>query len=639
MTSRARLVSIVAAALVAATLSGCEPPPKWHNELVSVDAAGTGPGNASSYLPVFSPDGTKIAFGSDATNLTAGSSGPGLYVRDLVTGTTSLVSVTSSGTNGNSFSQSPVFSPDSTKIAFHSYASNLVPGDTNGHPDVFVRDLVAGTTSLVSVNAAGTGPANGDSFFPVFSPDASKIAFDSRATDLAPIDENIAGDRMFVRDLGTGTTTFVAVFQGGGGRLPVFSPDGTKIAFHTDIEMALPDRDGANDVFVRDLVTDEVTLVSVNAAGDDSGNGASSRPVFSPDGTEIAFVSTANDFGPADGSTCFEEPNRPFTDARCRDIYIRDLASGTTTLVSANGAGTDSGNDLSWNPQFSSDGDRVLFQSYANNLGPTDSDRGGTDNTGDQDVYIRDLASGTTTLVSANAAGTDSGNTVSDDAHLSPDGRRVAFISGATDLGPATSQTGWRVFVRDLATNTTSLVSANADGDDAGNGESTVPVWGPSSRVLAFVSEASDLLDPPLSTPGRPQIYLATLPEADLSVALDATPDPVASGGGLTYTVEVANAGPDPASDVEAGLLLPEGTTFVDATATAGTCADPEPAHPRSVVCQLGDLDESGGATVTVTAHVTAPTGTTLSALALVRSPTLDSDASDNAPTLTTDVS
>ena len=116
-----------------------------------------------------------------------------------------LVSVNTAGSaSGNSSSFSPVWSPDGTKVAFRSFASDLDPLDTDSLDDVFVRGVVAGTTTLVSVNAAGTASGNGFSFGPVvWSPDGTKVAFFSGASDLDPLDTD-TGQDVFVRFL-TGT--------------------------------------------------------------------------------------------------------------------------------------------------------------------------------------------------------------------------------------------------------------------------------------------------------------------------------------------------------------------------------------------------------------------------------------------------
>src|SRR6266852_4725928 len=124
-------------------------------------------------------------------------------------------------------------SADGHYVAFVSSASNIVPGDNNNRPDVFVRDTLAGKSILVSVNSSGTGSANNTSNFPVISANGRYVAFDSFATDL------VAG---------------------------------------------MTDNNNAPDVFVRDLQTGTITLVSVNSAGTGTGNQASTTPVISPDG-------------------------------------------------------------------------------------------------------------------------------------------------------------------------------------------------------------------------------------------------------------------------------------------------------------------------------------------------------------------
>ncbi|MEO0697295.1 MAG: VCBS domain-containing protein, partial [Pseudomonadota bacterium] len=156
-------------------------------ERVSEDASGT-EGNSSSFSAVFSPDGTKVAFESAASNL-VGNGTNGLrdvFVKDLITGTVTRVSETASGTGGNNtVSQNAIFSPDGTKVAFESRASNLVAGDTNETEDVFIKDLITGTLTLVSETASGTG-GNGLSRLNrdgVFSPDGTKVVFESAANN------------------------------------------------------------------------------------------------------------------------------------------------------------------------------------------------------------------------------------------------------------------------------------------------------------------------------------------------------------------------------------------------------------------------------------------------------------------------
>ncbi len=141
-------------------------------ELVSINQAGTGSGNGVSFNPVFSTDGRFVAFSSGASDLVANDTNgtEDVFVRDLQTGTTTLVSINRTGTGSNGGSSDPVISADDRFVAFLSDASDLVANDTNNTTDMFVRDLQTGTTTLVSVNRAGTG-GNGVSSDPVISAD------------------------------------------------------------------------------------------------------------------------------------------------------------------------------------------------------------------------------------------------------------------------------------------------------------------------------------------------------------------------------------------------------------------------------------------------------------------------------------
>lgn len=477
-------------------LAGCAPE-AWQSELVSAAAAGGDSGDRQSFDPVFSPDGTMVAFETEASNLgPADANGQqDIYVRDLRNGEVTLVSVRSDGASGgNAFAQEPVFSPDGTKIMFLTTASDLGPMDTNDSADLYVRDLLSHTTTLVSANAAGTDSGNGSSYYGTFSPDGQKVAFHTRANDLGPPD---AGDfeDVYVRDLVGETTTLVSVNgagTGGGNErsvTPVFSPDGTKVAFASKAsDLGATDTpicpfEGSSrptsctDIYLRDLVSGETTLVTSSLAGDDSGNGASGGAVFSPDGTSLAFQSGATNLVATDTSG---GPN----------VFMWSLATGTTTLVSQDLAGTGAANGAATGPVFDADGTKLAFASTASNLV-------GVDTNGASDVFVRDLAAGTTTLVSQNEAGTDSANGASTGDHqldLGFHGGRIAFVSWASDFGPNDSNGAADIYVHDLASGTTSLVTSNADGTDAANGSvmEEIALSSDGSRV-AFSTTGNDL--------------------------------------------------------------------------------------------------------------------------------------------------
>jgi Tol biopolymer transport system component len=165
----------------------------------------------------------------------------------------------------------------------------------------------------------------------------------------------------------------------------------------------------------------------------------------------------------------------------------------------------------------------VAFTSAADDLGPADTNAA-------RDVYLRDLSSGTTTLVSVNATGRDSGNGGSYAAELSPDGTKIAFDSQANDLGPIDTLDGpggifggsTDIYVRDLVHQSTTLVSANADGTDSGNSDSFLPVFSPDGQHIVFRSEASNLGPTDHDRPGylivNVDVYVATFQGADLSI-------------------------------------------------------------------------------------------------------------------------
>ncbi len=182
--------------------------------LVSVNLAGTGGGNGDSFATGISSNGQYALFESSAADLAAGdtNNASDVFIRDLANGTNFLVSIGTNGGFGNGNSGSAAMTPDGRYVAFVSSASNLAAGDTNGIPDVFVRDMQSGKTTLASPGAtsAGAGPATAESGSagPVITPDGRYVAFYSSATNLVAGVTNV-GD-IYVRDLLTGTTSWAS---------------------------------------------------------------------------------------------------------------------------------------------------------------------------------------------------------------------------------------------------------------------------------------------------------------------------------------------------------------------------------------------------------------------------------------------
>jgi pimeloyl-ACP methyl ester carboxylesterase len=265
---------------------------------VSVSSSGM-QANNSSNNPSISADGRYVAFGSYASNLASGDTNrqPDIFVRDTVANSTTRVSVSSSGAQGNSGSFDASISTDGRYVAFSSDASNLVSGDTNGFEDVFVRDSVANTTTLLSLSSSGAqGNNRSGQNAPSISGDGRYVAFSSSASNLVSGDTNNGGD-IFVRDSVANTTTLVSLSssgaQGSGGS-PSISADGRYVAFVSSASnLVSGDTNGTQDIFVRDTIANTTTLVSVSSSGA-QGNGTSYYHSISGDGRYVAFTSYAS---------------------------------------------------------------------------------------------------------------------------------------------------------------------------------------------------------------------------------------------------------------------------------------------------------------------------------------------------------
>lgn len=407
-------------------------------ERVSVSSAGV-QGNEWSgrSMPSISADGRYVAFAAYASNLVSGDTGPfDIFVRDRVAGTTELISVSSSGEHGNRDCLGPSISADGRYVTFASSSTNLVPGDTNGVFDIFVRDRIAGTTERVSVSSSGTQQNGGTGYGPKISADGRYVAFTSLASNLVDGDTNGTFD-VFVHDRTNDTTERVSVssdgIQGdhdGDAHNISISADGRYIAFASGSSgLVAGDINGKGDIFIHDLETGETVLASMSSDGE-LGNGDCAYPSLSQDGKYVAFYSYASNLvvGDSNGKV---------------DIFERNMQNGITTRVSVSSAGMQS-NDDSFCTSISTDGRYVGFCSFANNLvsGDTNSKL---------DVFIRDVMTDTTERISVSSTG-EQGNGHSGEYSLSlnADGRCVAFMSEASNLVAGDTNGVTDVFVADL---------------------------------------------------------------------------------------------------------------------------------------------------------------------------------------------
>ena len=389
-------------------------------------------------------------------------------------GTTTRVSVSSAGRQGNDYSRHPSISARGRYIAFLSVATNLVVGDTNGAADVFVHDRLSGRTSRVSADSTGQ-QGNADSVAPAISASGRFVAFESLASNLVAGDTNGVRD-VFVHNRRTGVITRLSVDSTGrqGNRKstrPAISVTGHFVAFESFASNLVGgDTNGVQDVFVHDPITGRTNRVSVDSTGH-QGNGDSFGPVISAAGRFIAFASFAANLVAGDTNGVL-------------DVFVHDRHTGITTRVSVDSAGGQ-GNGHSFDPAISANGRFVSFLSAASNLVLDDTN-------GIIDIFVHDRSTGGTTRVSVDSAG-GQGNDHSRHPSICGKGRFIAFHSAASNLVEGDTNAVLDVFVHDRSTGVIRRVSVDTDGHQ-GNFSSLDPAISARGCFVAFESFASNLV-------------------------------------------------------------------------------------------------------------------------------------------------
>ncbi len=392
--------------------------------LVSTNSLGIkgNSGGSAPFVGAVSAEGTRVAFYSSSTNLSPDDtdSTRDAYVKDLTTGAVFLASINGNGVKGNGINSANDISADGTHVAFQSKATNLVPGDTDIEYDVYVKDLVTGDLVLASTNESGvksnefTGGAS-------LSADGTRVLFSSFASNLDPADTDTLVDA-FVKDLTTGDITLVSANEAGvkangpiaGGM--AISADGTKVAFTSYATNLDPsDTDSFADVYVKDLVTGDITLASTNDSGVKGNGNSDADTSLSADGTVVAFGSGSTNLDPGDVDSI-------------GDVYVKNLTTGELTLASITQNGTKADQD-SGQVSLSADGSVVAFTTYADNLDPVDHQT-----LRDDDVYVKNLLTGALVLASSNADGRHAGDSSSNSPSITADGTKVVFTSGASNF-------------------------------------------------------------------------------------------------------------------------------------------------------------------------------------------------------------
>jgi Tol biopolymer transport system component len=361
--------------------------------------------------PSISADGRYVAFASDASNLVRGDTNKSgdIFVHDRQTGQTTRVSVASDGTQGNGYSFHPSISANGRYVAFGSWASNLIDGDTNDYcytsnpyeprklincADIFVHDRQTGQTTRVSVASNGT-QGNSDVHWgaPSISADGRYVAFGSSASNLV-IGDNDGNGGAFIHDRQTGETNHISEYAG----CPSLSSDGRYVAFSS----------GRHGIFIHDRHTGETTNVAMVTDNTLIYHSSFSCPSISSDGRFVAFASDASSLVSDDTNNfCHYATRRE--DGNCSDIFVYDRQIGQTNRISVAADGAQANDHSSYergSPSISADGRYVAFASWASNLVNEDSNdycwkvypgtEGGIYNC--EDVFVHDRGEGETVL-------------------------------------------------------------------------------------------------------------------------------------------------------------------------------------------------------------------------------------------------
>ncbi|MBP2320239.1 Tol biopolymer transport system component [Kibdelosporangium banguiense] len=346
--------------------------------------------------------------------------------------------------------------------------------DRNGVSDIFVKDRYTDRVNRVSVTADGREGDAASYDPPGISADGRHVAFVSSATNLVSGDTN-GQDDVFVKNLRTGTLTLVSaatdgtIGNGASYGSPVLSSDGRYIAFRSDSSnLVAGDTNNVADVFIKDIRTGAIARASVGAAGEQGDRLVAHGLAMSADGRYVVFPSAATNLVPGDTNASI-------------DIFVKDRTTGSIVRANTTRDGTQT-SSYTLMPSITADGHKVAFVAWGDNLVPGD-----TEDT--PDLFVKDLTSGTIDRVN-----TATNGTVAESQPYGPvisaDGRFVAFSSLAANLAPHDTNNVDDVFLKNLRTGKTVRLT----GHPQGNNFSVAPALSADGRIVAFSSYASNLV-------------------------------------------------------------------------------------------------------------------------------------------------
>jgi len=574
---------LIVAAVVAVMLLGlalasfaapADTPLSYGRNLISHDSDDVNlQGDSYSGNPQITPDGSKIVFSSVARNLTVADPGNynyQIYLYDVASRTTTLVSHTNTNQDlgGNSSSANPQITPDGTKIVFSSTARDLTavdPGYTSG--EIYLYDVASSTTTLIShVSGSPDSGGTAQSQLPQITSDGSTIVFSSVARNLTAIDPGNNNSQVYLYDVASRTTTLVSHTNTnpnlGGNNDSYYSqitPDGSKIAFSSMARnlSAVDPGNNSLQICLYDVASRTTTLVShTNTNPNLGGNGQSFYPQITPDSSKIVFISTARDLTAVDPGAN-------------QQVYLYDVASGKSTLISHDHADQNLGGDSYYigSARITPDGSKIVFSSSARNLTAVDP---GTDVYGfiiDR-IYLYSVPTGTITLISHDDGNPDLADDYSSTSPaITSDGLKIAYASRATygDEDPD----AWgasQVYLSLRKTSVPETIITPPDGSLVKDGTLNFEVSDPtSSTATTFHSVNGDPLvihDPDNPTVLPEGIHLVEFYSVDqfgnaeilhaATISVDHTPPittPGVAGGSYTGAINFSLSAVDPVSN------------------------------------------------------------------------------------------
>jgi len=471
----------------------------------------TAGGSRESVSPEISGDGRFVVFSSAASNLVPGDTDDDfledVFNFDRDTGTIERITA---GANGDS--RSPLIDGGGRFITLFTEANNLVPGDFQNGAGIVVYDRTAGSFDFLPSQALTFEIAGGDgpSAAPSVSGDGRFIAFESTANNLLAVDSNTHSD-IFVYDRNTASNQQLTIGADMGSSAPSISDTGRFVAFQSDAtNLVVGDANGQTDIYVFDRETSNIELLTAG------GDGNSTSPAISADGRFVAFESRAtnltpdNTFNTQEGIYLYDRelnstqfvtvggggasidpsissdgrfvafsstgtfPTGVFSSVNVLDIYVFDRITGTIEALTAGVFGQ------SFAPSISADGQLVAFNSGAGNLGVGDNGASTVN-----EIFVHDRATSVTRIVTPDPIAPNFSA-----PSISADGRFVAFSSVDFTLVPEEDMNAFEdVFVYELATETTSLVSKGSNGE-SGTGASFAASISGDGQVIAFTSNS-----------------------------------------------------------------------------------------------------------------------------------------------------